>query len=289
MPRDIEHISVSIIFDGSDAHKLPTAMSLYRSQLDQPFDAAEVGLPRRLVMHLSRALGVMFHLRDGAQQVAATRAALDRLGSGVVLLDSRGGVQFANVAAQALFLEGDKVRLVSGGPSQPDRLAPASRLPKVEQAFQRALADAIAPVEGDHGEHFSQALVLPGVGGKPACVMHAAPLGAVAGLSAGGMGQPRAIVFFYDLNGATVAPQLLCQLFGMTPAEARAARQVLEGGSADDMARRLAVSVNTFKTQLKAVFAKTNTNRQVDLLKLLLSLKARSGSCRRMVAAVLLG
>ena len=78
---------------------------------------------------------------------------------------------------------------------------------------------------------------------------------------------------FCDLHGASVPAELLCPLFGMTPAEARVASQVLEGGSADAMATRLGVSVNTIKTQLKAVFVKTNTNRQVDLLKLLLALK----------------
>jgi DNA-binding CsgD family transcriptional regulator len=48
--------------------------------------------------------------------------------------------------------------------------------------------------------------------------------------------------------------------------------QILAGGSTADMAARLNVSVNTLKTQLQAAYAKTRTNRQVDMLKLLLSL-----------------
>jgi DNA-binding CsgD family transcriptional regulator len=40
----------------------------------------------------------------------------------------------------------------------------------------------------------------------------------------------------------------------------------------DDMAHRAGVSVNTFKTQLQAAYAKSHAHRQVDLLKLLLAL-----------------
>jgi DNA-binding CsgD family transcriptional regulator len=61
----------------------------------------------------------------------------------------------------------------------------------------------------------------------------------------------------------------------MTPAEAMAALQVLSGGSVAQMADRLQVSVNTFKSQLAAAYAKTMSHRQTDLLKLLLSLSRR--------------
>jgi len=69
-----------------------------------------------------------------------------------------------------------------------------------------------------------------------------------------------------------IRPEQLCELFALTPAEARAALQVLVGGTAADMAARLDVSVNTLKTQLACVYGKTLTHRQPDLLKLLLSL-----------------
>lgn len=59
----------------------------------------------------------------------------------------------------------------------------------------------------------------------------------------------------------------------MTPAEARAAMQLFACGSTQDMASRLGISVNTFKTQIKA-HAKMNTNRPAGLLRLMLSLGA---------------
>ncbi|MDE2398152.1 MAG: hypothetical protein KGL43_01230 [Burkholderiales bacterium] len=120
-------------------------------------------------------LGAMFHLRDEARQVAASRAALNRLAAGVVLLDGEGFVQFANAAAEALLLRGDKVRRTAqeamrlNRSSTPSRLAVASGLPGLRAAFTKAIAAAIRPyVDGGAAERFAEALVLPDEQGKPA-------------------------------------------------------------------------------------------------------------------------
>ena len=89
--------------------------------------------------------------------------------------------------------------------------------------------------------------------------------------TADGARPSRAIVFLYRLESvAQVRSELLCELFSLTPAEARAALQLLHGGGVTEMAERLGVSVNTFKTQLRVACEKTHTHRQADLLKLLL-------------------
>lgn len=276
---DIGYVGNGIVFAGTDGQQLPVAISLYRSPRDLPFEDDEIDLLRRLLPHLSRSLGVMFHLQDQAHQIAASRAALNRLGAGVVLLDDQGTVQFANTAAEALLLRGDKVRRTAQDAkrqkmsSHSGRLAVASGSPGLRAAFTKVIAAAIRPyVDNGDGEHFAEALVLPDEHGKPALVVHAAPLGLTSAFAENGT-SVRAIVFLHELNGhRAVAPERLCQIFGMTPAEARAAMQLLESGSMQAMADRLGVSLNTFKTQIQAAYAKTNTNRQAGLLRLMLSL-----------------
>ena len=61
------------------------------------------------------------------------------------------------------------------------------------------------------------------------------------------------------------------QLFSLSPAEARLAQLLADGLSMDEAAMQLGVSRNTVRSQLQAVFAKTGTNRQGDLVRLLLS------------------
>ena len=270
-PAGISHGCMGIVFAGGDAHQLPTAACVYRGPQDEAFLPQHADVLRRLLVHLSRALGVMYHLRDQQLQLAATLSALDRLASAVVLLDAGGAITFVNRRAEQLLRRADLVRARGGAQAQRLQLAPALQ---AQEAALQALLQRALQGPADEDEHFSQALVLRDADARPACVVQAAPLGA-AHFDSGGR-RARAIVFLYHLADAShLRPELLCELFELTPAEARAALQVLQGGSLPEMAARLGVSANTVKTQLRLVYEKTRTHRQADLLKLLLSLASR--------------
>jgi len=270
-PIGIGQVCSGVVFGGTDSRTLPTAVSIYRGRGEPAFDDSHLQTMRRLMAHMSRSLGVMFHLRDSSLQAASNLGSLERLSTGVALLHGDGTLQFANAAAERIFRSGRHVTAPGMRAGAAARLALVARLASHERRFQRAIARALAPLAGTE-EHFSNAVVLPDDEGKPGCVLHAAPLGDALALAALGR-RPRAIVFLYDLSAAAcVAPGLLCELFDLTAAEAGAALQMLQGGSAEAMARRLGVSVNTFKTQRSAVCAKTRTSRHSDLLKLLLAL-----------------
>jgi DNA-binding CsgD family transcriptional regulator len=59
------------------------------------------------------------------------------------------------------------------------------------------------------------------------------------------------------------------KVFGLTPAEARLAATIANGSSIEDAAQILNVSNDTVRHQLKAVFHKTDTHRQSQLVALL--------------------
>ena len=60
----------------------------------------------------------------------------------------------------------------------------------------------------------------------------------------------------------------LMSLFGLSAAEARLARALCHGETLEEYARAQGVKLPTIKTQLRAVFAKTQTDRQVTLVSL---------------------
>jgi DNA-binding CsgD family transcriptional regulator len=62
---------------------------------------------------------------------------------------------------------------------------------------------------------------------------------------------------------------LLANTFGLTPAEARVASMIAEGLNPEQAAQQLGISKATARNQLKAVFAKTATHRQGELVALL--------------------
>lgn len=61
---------------------MPTIVTLYRSERDSLFSQREVKILRHLNLHISHALDVMIHLRDGALQIAASYAVSNRLAAG---------------------------------------------------------------------------------------------------------------------------------------------------------------------------------------------------------------
>ncbi|MEX2697355.1 helix-turn-helix transcriptional regulator [Rhizobium mongolense] len=62
---------------------------------------------------------------------------------------------------------------------------------------------------------------------------------------------------------------LLIRAFGLTNAESRLASLVASGQSLEDVAALLSISKETARNQLKAVFAKTKTHRQAELVAML--------------------
>ena len=62
---------------------------------------------------------------------------------------------------------------------------------------------------------------------------------------------------------------LLGEYFDLTPAEARLAQIIAQGGTLDEAAQMLDIKMSTARTQLASIFAKTNTRRQGRLVAIL--------------------
>ena len=84
--------------------------------------------------------------------------------------------------------------------------------------------------------------------------------------------QPIAVIF---LNEPTVqespSSDLVKELYGLTPAEARLTAALLKGERLQEYSKRVGIQVETARSQLKQVFAKTGHRRQTDLIRELLS------------------
>jgi len=70
--------------------------------------------------------------------------------------------------------------------------------------------------------------------------------------------------------GVRLPEQRLRDLFALTPAEARLALALFEGLSPKEAAMRFEVSPNTVHVQLARIFEKTGSNRQTDLMRLMM-------------------
>jgi DNA-binding CsgD family transcriptional regulator len=62
---------------------------------------------------------------------------------------------------------------------------------------------------------------------------------------------------------------IMIQLFGLTPAEARLALFIGAGGTVEEAAHRFHTALSTARSQMRQVLTKTDTHRQADLVRLI--------------------
>jgi DNA-binding CsgD family transcriptional regulator len=73
---------------------------------------------------------------------------------------------------------------------------------------------------------------------------------------------------------ADVPPQLLIDLFDLTPAEARVAAELVKGRAPQEIADGVSVSLNTIRNQLQHAYRKIGVSRQSALVTVVLSAAA---------------
>lgn len=181
--------------------------------------------------------------------------ALNRLSVGILLLASDRRIAFANRIAQDLLHRGDCIRSCGG------------RLVASDHSHGAKFAGVISQAAYQTGV---QALRLDrGVGRRPLQIL-AMPLRPASGDSLIAAPKTNVMVVVVDPE-ATTAPSIetLNALYGLTAAEAHLVQRLLMGKRLEDCAKHAGISVNTARTHLKAVFAKTETDRQADLIRLL--------------------
>jgi DNA-binding CsgD family transcriptional regulator/PAS domain-containing protein len=210
--------------------------------------------------HLRRA-SMIGDLLDQARVAASLyRAALDDLATPVVLTGATGAILYANARAETM--------LSAQGPI----LSRNGLLHAQNPATVRALLDAIAGAANTDTSLGSRGIGLPiSAAGQPPAVAYVLPL--TEGTARAALRPACAAVFVSTTTSASPPPEaVLTTLFDLTPAEVRVLLRIGSGMTASKSAISLGIGENTLKTHLGRIFAKTNTARQADLVKLVLEI-----------------
>ena len=210
--------------------------------------------------HLERALLVEHRLFRAARLDPATNDLVESNAAGVVLLDRSGRIVHANAAARAMAGLGDAIALSAGG---------LMAMRGDDNAkLQRAIGAALA---GDAAVRPPPPITLPRRTGERDYIAIATTVSSRAGLFQ--EWAPAACVLIIDPARTRQPPEaLLRRAFGLTAAEARVAALLMADRRIEDAASLLGVSLATVRTHVAALFRKTGTNRQAELIRLLASL-----------------
>ncbi len=186
----------------------------------------------------------------------------DKLQQGFLLVDAEARPLFANRIAQALLDAGDGLRLEAGAVSASDADSGRTLRGLVSSC-------AVAADVATGGE-----LMLRRKTGRLPLGVLVTPVSqetATAALPWTISRHPVAIVLVSDPETEMRARlDSLQQRFGLTPAEAAFALEIVKGDGRQAAADRLGITVGTARTHLSSIFDKTGSKRQAELVRLLL-------------------
>lgn len=267
-PANASRACGSVIFGPEAPDLRVTFLCLYRGVGVRSFTPRSKHWIQLLSPHLSRALGIAYRLQDASFQIATTRAALDRIQSGILLLDSTGAVSFGNKAALMLLKRTTKLslRLRADG-----REVLLCSHPGFNAELQRAIATALER-SWISAEHFSKALHIPREKEESPLLLNFSALPSENDFGTGRT-RPGAIIFARDsAQSPPIEVSLLKDLYQLTPTEIEVVRLACAGHATHEIARRRRVSIETVRSQLKRVYSKTEAIGHADLVRLIYSL-----------------
>lgn len=242
-------------------------MILWRARQAEPFGNDETTLLTSLAAPLQHGLRVYERFVELGRQQMLSNAAIETSGIGAILADTEGRILQANPIAEILLKAGDGLRRVHGRLKAACADDTAKLIAEIRQQASEQSAHS-------NWERYSPlalrrtgkilpltVIVRPG----PAFFPLKRPLHRTAML----------IVRDPD-HQPNISPPTLASLFGLTPAEATLASALSGGASLEEAAAAIGVSRHTVRSQLQGIFLKTGTNRQGELVRILLNSAAAS-------------
>jgi DNA-binding CsgD family transcriptional regulator/uncharacterized protein YhfF len=246
-------------------------------EIDTVFETIEVVWPldiarriRLVTPHLDRGIALLQRLEQQRSTTEVIEAILRRMETAVLTLGPSLRVGYTNPAAEAVLRRGDGLRLKNGHlaarwPIDERRLASAI---SIACRGARGADQSSAAVQSPHGAgalisvRRNESLPPYRVSVFPLPRQHA-----MRGMAL----DAEAMIFVDDPieDEAPAKADLWSDAFQLTPAEVRLAIHLVSGATLKDYAEEFGVTYNTARAQLRAIFEKTDTHRQAELVSLL--------------------
>ncbi|MDD2914454.1 MAG: hypothetical protein PHP70_03975 [Gallionella sp.] len=255
IPQDKPHaMGALLIKDGS--HTLLFASQ--RGKRAGVWSEKEKRLMEILVPHVTRAVQVHRRINSATVEKDWALGALDHLRMGVILTNKLGRPLFVNRAAELMLSPSYGVSVYHG------RLV-LNTPPETAQLY-KLITDAAQGAPGANAGG-DMRIALPD-GESLHCMVMPIPLELSTrwdiALASGCVA-----VFLSKPGGLQLPAQRLAVLYGLTPAEARLSSKLAACKNVELAADDMGITLNTARSQLKAIFAKTGARSQSELLVLL--------------------
>jgi DNA-binding CsgD family transcriptional regulator len=251
----------------SPASKVQSGVTLHRTRKVGDFEAAHIVRFQYLYRHIERAVRVGFQLGTLGTMQRMSFELLDENPLSIFVLDAKCYVLFANRAARALADSDEGLVLNSEGLSL--------MLREDDTKLQSLIAQAAMTRRPDSVASGGAMQALRRSGKRPFSIL-VSPLSRTS-LSMTTVHPSVCVIVADPDRDVSPSEELLRAIYGLTRAEARLAVRLAAGEELQAAAGALGIGYPTARSQLAAIFRKTNTRRQGELVKILLS-SAPSGA-----------
>jgi DNA-binding CsgD family transcriptional regulator len=250
-----------IDFVSASLEKSATAYAecgVFRHRRDGATDADARRRMGLVISHIRRAVLIGDVVEQRKLEAAAFADVLDGIAAALVLVDGAGRIVHANAPALSLLREETVLRGTGG------------KFAAVDPAANGLLHDIFSNAEGGDAAVGGKGVAIPLASREgERYVAHVLPLTSGARRRAGVAYSAVAAVFVRKAALELPHPlETIASAFQLTPAEMRVLMMLVQLGGLQEVAPVLGISVSTAKTHLQRIFAKTDTGRQADLVKL---------------------
>ena len=231
--------------------------------------SAQTGMVARLLPHLRQFIRVRHELVQAEALGLSLGAMLDNDRTGIVQLNRSGRVAGTNDLALEFLREGDGL-FDEGGHLR-------ARSPGDDDRLQGLLGRAIPPYRV---QAVSGSMPVKRSNGLSPLVLHVSPV-EKSGTDFRSQGVA-ALVLIVDVGRkARIAPHLVPAVLGLTPTESEVAVQLAEGRTIRQISIATGRSATTIRWHLMNIFNKLGVARQLEVVRLVLSLDDMPSSVRR--------
>ncbi len=238
----------------------PMTWSLADPVASAGWGSSQVAMVRRLTPHLRQFIRVRQALVRAQAGDTTVTALLETPRIGVVHLDRRGRILAVNDRARSLLRHGEGVSDEEG--------VLQARAPDDQARLARLVAEALptsraVPVSGS--------MLLGRAGGVPPLVVHVKPVG-VPSPDYGARHVAALVLLVEPGRHPRLDPDVVTRTLGLTPAESQVAVWLADGKNVRDMATATGLTEGAIYWHLKQIYKKLPISRQVDLVRLVLSI-----------------
>ncbi len=255
VPYGGRHMSAAKVIENDDFVVL---LGCVRGPDQDPLGRAEMPRLVELRHHMAEAFHNLMHYRRLQEEYLPARRVLDSIPYPVLVVDDTLGISLRNASALRLLarpggevFERDGALLFEEGDVATQLLA----------AFERLRTTTTLPAAPERA-----VVKVPRAGRKPLLLFASAIRPDIAMQVLGPALRWMVVAHDPEEPRPTIDPFIVAECFGLTPAESRVAVSLAKGYTVKEIAQRHRVTLNTVRSQLKSILAKTQSERQVELV-----------------------